>query len=157
MGSIDENTPIPFPSLNAPIVLELEILAKKYFKNLALLRFGGLYGNTPYQKRHPITFLAGKKDLKTGHEYLHLVHVNDCANAIIKIIEKDLFPIEINIISDLRILKKDYYINLAMKCHLPLPIYTNEIILDATQISNQKSIALLGLKYHNPAEYSLDE
>lgn len=157
MGSIDENTPIPSPSINAPIVLELEFLAKKYFKHLALLRFGGLYGNTPFQKRHPVTFLAGKKELKTGHEYLHLVHVYDCIKAIVKVIEKDLFPIELNIISDLRILKKDYYTEMVQKLHLDLPMYDDNPVHNATQISNHKSIKLLGMTYRNPIDYFIED
>ena len=157
MGDIDEHTQIPSPSTNSPIVLELERHLREHFARAALLRLGGLYGNTPHKKRHPVTFLAGKKDLRSGDEYLHLVHISDCIQAITQVIAKDLFPTELNIVSSLRILKKDYYTFMAQKCHLEPSHFSEILTANATRISNQKSIELLGLQYQNPVDYSFED
>jgi len=69
-GDIDESFILPENSTNAPIVFKIEKLFKARFQNLALLRLGGLYGNTPTHKRHPINFLSGKMNIKNGNEFL---------------------------------------------------------------------------------------
>jgi len=152
-GPIDETF---LPSENspyAPVVLNLEKIARSHFNNLCLLRFGGLYGNTETSRRHPVTFLAGKKNLKTGNEYLHLVHVDDCIEAIMAVIEENFFPGEFNLVSDLRITKKEYYTFMAKKLNLELPEYDDVPINNATKISNEKSKEVLGINYKNPLDY----
>lgn len=155
-GPIDESYTPPENSPYAPIVLRLENIARSSFQNLCLLRFGGLYGNTETAKRHPVTFLAGRKNLKTGSEYLHLVHVDDCIEAILAVIEENFFPGEFNIISDLRITKKEYYTTMAKKLGLEMPEYDNVMLSNPTKISNEKSKELLGISYHNPSDYTID-
>lgn len=155
-GAIDENYLPPENSPYAPIVLKLENIARAHFVNLCLLRFGGLYGNTPDHKRHPVTFLAGKTHLKTGSEFLHLVHVDDCIEAIMAVIEENFFPCELNIISDLRITKKEYYTHMAKKLGLEVPLYDDVILSNPTKISNERSKELLGITYQNPLDYTID-
>lgn len=155
-GEIDESYTPPENSPYAPVVLKLELLARAHFDQLCLLRFGGLYGNTDSAKRHPVTFLAGKKNLKTGNEFLHLVHVGDCIEAILAVIEENFFPGEFNILSDLRITKKEYYTAMAKKLGLEIPEYDEVELKNPTKISNEKSKELLGLNYRNPLDYTID-
>jgi nucleoside-diphosphate-sugar epimerase len=155
-GIIDETFRVEENSLYAPVVLEAEKLLKNKFSNYCLLRLGGLYGNNELIKRHPIFFLEGKKEISTGEEYLHLVHAEDCAMACLNVIEKNLFPNEINIVSDLRILKKDYYIKMAQKLNLCPPEYVLNPISNPTKISNEKSKLLLNLVYKNPENYDIN-
>ncbi len=155
-GPIDESYTPPENSPYAPVVLKLELVARNHFQQLCLLRFGGLYGNTETSKRHPVTFLAGRKNLKTGSEFLHLVHVEDCIEAILAVIEENFFPGEFNILSDLRITKKDYYSFIAKKLGLESPEYDEVVLKNPTNISNEKSKELLGLTYRNPLDYTID-
>lgn len=155
-GPIDENYTPPENSPYAPVVLLLERIARQNFSHLCLLRFGGLYGNTENAKRHPVTFLAGKKHLKTGSEYLHLVHVEDCIEAILAVIEENFFPGDFNIISDLRLTKKEYYTFMAKKLGLEIPEYDEIELSHPTKISNEKSKELLGITYRNPLDYTFD-
>jgi nucleoside-diphosphate-sugar epimerase len=155
-GQIDESYSPPENSPYSPIVLKLEMIAKQYFTNLCLLRFGGLYGNTEDKKRHPVHFLAGKTHLKTGAENLHLVHVEDCIEAIMTVIEENLFPEECNLVSDLRIPKKEYYTEMAKKFGLELPSYDDVETKNPTNISNEKSKEVLGMNYRNPLDYNLN-
>lgn len=153
-GPIDESYRPEESSPYAPIVLKLENIVKENFTDLCLLRFGGLYGNTQEHKRHPITFLAGKNHLKTGSEFLHLVHVDDCIEAILAVLEENFFPCELNILSDLRITKKEYYTTMAKKLELEIPLYDDVEIKNPTRISNEKSKQLLGITYRNPLDYT---
>lgn len=155
-GPIDESYSPPENSPYAPVVLNLEKIARKNFHNLCLLRFGGLYGNTEWARRHPVTFLAGKTNLKTGSEFLHLVHVEDCIEAILSVLEENFFPGEFNILSDLRITKKDYYTYMAKILGLEIPQYDEVELKDPTKISNEKSKELLGITYKNPLDYRID-
>lgn len=152
-GDIDENFIVPHDSPYAPTVLKLEELFKSRFNQLTLLRLGGLYGNTSTHERHPINFLSGKTHLKNGDEFLHLVHVNDCINAITTVIKNNIFGIDINLISDLRISKKEYYSKIAEKLNLAPPQFDEVEILTPTKISNKKSHEILGIEYLNPLEY----
>lgn len=150
LGVSDEKTPLSKENSQSPLLLETEEYLRARFKNATILRLGGLYG----QKRHPVYFLAGKKGLSTGEEFLHLAHQQDCLVAIEKILEKDLWGETINIISDLRVRKKEYYQKLAIKLSLPLPEYTEETEdLNWTCLSNQKSKSLLGINYLDPNEF----
>lgn len=153
-GTIDESYAPPENSPYAPVVLTLEKMAKSLFPNLCLLRFGGLYGNTESANRHPVTFLAGKTHLKTGSEFLHLVHVEDCIEAIMAVLEENFFPCELNIVSDLRITKKEYYTFMAKKLGLLMPDYDDVNLSNPTKISNEKSKELLGITYRNPLDYT---
>ncbi len=156
-GSVNEDFEVPDDSPFAPIVLKAEKFVTKHFKNLALLRLGGLYGNTKKSKRHPVHFLAGRTHLTNGNEFLHLVHVKDCVQAILEVIALDLFPSELNIISDQRVLKKDYYVKMSKILGLTPPEFEDIKIESPTLISNQKSKELLKLSYCNPFDYRIED
>lgn len=146
-GDCTEDTP-KFPeSKNGKLLLETETSLKKLVKNLTIIRPGGLYG----EKRHPINFLQGKTDLDNGQELTHLVHLDDCINAIIKIMTLNLWGNEFNLVNDIRIKKEKYYPETANLRGLIAPQYkkiTNEI-KNQTNISNEKSKRLLSMKYMN--------
>ena len=114
------------------------------------MRPGGLYG----KKRHPVYFLQGKAGLKTGDELLHLAHLDDVIKAIISVLKTDLWHETFNIVSDLRIPKKDYYTSIAQKLNLSPPQYEDQqSIHQETNISNEKSKNMLGLIYKDPNEF----
>lgn len=144
-GDVTEEKAFDPNSKNALVLREAEIFLKKRFKNLTIIRPGGLYD----EKRHPVYFLAGKTGLTTGDEYLHLVHRDDCINAIMSIIEKNIWNEEFNLVNDLRVKKEEYYIEIAKKLKLEPPQYLKTPISNPTKISNEKSKKLLSLKYIN--------
>lgn len=147
LGAVDENFELNDKTTSSPLLVETENYLRSRFIHLTVLRPGGLYG----KKRHPVFFLQGKKDLKTGLELLHLAHLNDVMGAIKSVIDKDIWGETFNIVSDLRVIKKEYYTAMALKLKLPPPVY--EIIPSdkpETSISNLKSKNLLGLNYIDP-------
>lgn len=145
-GIVTEDSPFDPASQNALVLRESEQFLKKHFKNLTIIRPGGLYDD----KRHPVYFLAGKTGITTGEEFLHLVHRNDCVFAIKKIIELNLFGEDFNLISDLRILKKDYYIKMANKLGLAAIGFVSNPQINPTNISNKKSKEVLLINYKDP-------
>lgn len=147
MGAVNEDTPLDLNNTHSPLLLETENYLRTRFKAATILRLGGLYGD----KRHPVYFLQGKKGLTNGQEFIHLVHQQDCIKAISSVIEHELWGKTLNIISDLRITKRDYYTDMAEKLSLPLPEYVeSDKGMKETKISNQKSKELLVINYLNP-------
>lgn len=147
-GIIDEESLIHKNRLT-----ECENLARNYFNQFSILRLGGLYGNN----RHPIYSLQKKDFFENFNDNVHLIHHDDVQETILKIINNDLFDNEIyNLISDLRISKKDYYKDLSIKLNIDFP-EINEINSSYTDkinnISNIKSKNKFKINYTNPLEY----
>lgn len=147
-GKIDETGPRIDPEKN--LLTRCEDFLKNRFKNIVILRLGGLYG----KNRHPIYSLSGKNDLKGSEELIHLVSHEDAQKAIKKIIDLNIAQGIYNIISDQRDRKKVYYSTLAEKLHLPLPLFLEESKKEnVNNISNQKSKDDLKLTYQNPHDF----
>jgi nucleoside-diphosphate-sugar epimerase len=149
-GVVNEESLLNENFSNSPLLLQTESYLKKRFKNITILRPGGLYG----QKRHPVYFLQGKTHLKTGQEFLHLAHQEDCVKAIINVLRFNQWNEVFNIVSDLRIKKCEYYTEMARKLNLSSPSYDlSDSIVNYTQISNEKSKKTLEMTYLNPWDF----
>ncbi len=110
-----------------------------------VIRFGGLIG----EDRHPIHFLAGRKDLKNPEAPINLIHQTDCIG-IIKTILRQAQTREqssnwqsndnwdwnetFNAVAPFHPTRKEYYTQKALELHLPLPEF------DQTKISVGKTI-----------------
>ena len=143
-GVVDEETALVPISKNGRILKNSESYLGLHFKNLTIIRPGGLFN----ENHHPIYSLQGKTALTTGQELLHLVHLDDCIEAIIKIIEKEQWSEIFNLVNDLRIPKQEYYIEKAKELSLNPPQYlTTSETINRTNISNSKSKKMLLLQY----------
>ena len=100
-----------------------------------VVRFGGLIG----EDRHPIHFLAGRKNLETPGAPINLSHQKDCIGIIKAILRQaqndnwdwnDTF----NAVTPFHPTRKEYYTQTALELHLPLPEF------DQTKISVGKTI-----------------
>lgn len=149
IGDTSEETPLDLNNTSSALLVETENYLRQRFKNITILRLGGLYG----KKRHPVHFLAGKKNLKSGEEFLHLAHLEDCIQAIDSVLTKNAWGEVFNIVSDLRVTKKEYYLGMAQKLSLPLPEYDITANLNSTRISNEKSKNVLGVNYLDPNRF----
>lgn len=122
-GEVTEETQ-PKPATEAgKQLLEAErmLMESSVFKT-TVVRFGGLIG----PNRHPITFLAGKQDLKNGEELINLIHLNDCITLFSTILEKGIWGELYNGVYPYHPTKKEYYTQEARKRRLPLPHYSTE-------------------------------
>lgn len=87
-----------------------------------ILRFGGLIG----VDRHPVKYLAGRKDLKNPKAPVNLIHREDCINIITGLLQKEPFEGVFNAVFPGHPSKKEYYNSRAGKAGLPLPEFNEE-------------------------------
>ncbi|HLR26447.1 MAG TPA: SDR family oxidoreductase [Fodinibius sp.] len=139
------------PSGNALLEAE-QLLRKQTDFNTIILRFGGLYG----YKRHPITHLAGRKNLDGGSAPVNLIHRDDCTGIIKKVIKSDIAGGTFNAVSDGHPPKSMYYPAAAKAFGYEPPTYKQDEAENGNKIvSNSKLKKQLGykFKYPNPMDF----
>lgn len=82
----------------------------KFKKSLTILRLGGLFG----PGRNPVNFLTSKKVLENPRGRINLIHSEDCAKVIERIIEKDVTNKCYNVVMDDHPTKKEFYSTVAL-------------------------------------------
>jgi nucleoside-diphosphate-sugar epimerase len=85
-----------------------------------IIRFGGLIG----EDRHPIKFLAGRKNIENPNGPINLIHQIDCIRIIEKILKKvqnDNRNEVFNAVAPFHPTRKQYYTQKAIEQNLPLP------------------------------------
>lgn len=142
-GVLDEYTTIKDQST---INFRMEEACRKSFNDqLTIVRLGGLIS----EDRHPITVLAGKKQLKNGTEVINLVHRNDVVNMLDRIAGKNAFGHVYNCVYPYHPLKSAYYQSEAEKRQLVAPTY--EVMVNQQRIINSnKSEEELDFTYQFP-------
>ncbi len=121
-GDVKE-TSVPYPGTASGkqlLAMEEKLLYDPILET-TVIRFGGLIG----PNRHPITFLAGKKDLSNGNHPINLIHLEDCIHIIKTILKEGYWGEIFNGVYPLHPPKKDYYTNEAKKRGLEPPQYTD--------------------------------
>lgn len=98
------------------LATERLLLANKNFQT-TVLRFGGLIGDD----RHPIRFLAGRKNIENPDAPINLIHQNDCIGIIQKIIATHCWNETFNAVYPFHPTRKAYYTNKAIEQNFPLP------------------------------------
>jgi len=111
-----------------------------------ILRFGGLIG----EDRHPIHFLAGRKNLDNPNAPINLIHQKDCIGIIIKIIELDCWNETFNAAAPFHPSRKEYYTQKAIDLNLDLPEFNLEIAVFGKTISSSKVENILGYTFAKP-------
>ena len=82
-----------------------------------VIRFGGLIGDD----RHPIHFLAGRKNIENPEAAINLIHQKDCIGIIKAVIEQDCFGESFNAVAPFHPTRKEYYTQKAMELGLLVP------------------------------------
>lgn len=119
-GEVDETT-IPEPATeNGRRLWECERMFQECESiRVAVIRFGGLIG----AGRHPVHYLAGKKNISNGDEIVQLIHLDDCIGIIYKVVSENVYPLVYNGVYPSEVLKRDYYPKEAQKRGLISPHY----------------------------------
>lgn len=81
-----------------------------------IVRFGGLMG----PGRHPVRFLAGKKNISNPKAPVNLIHLEDCIGIITKIISEQAWGENYNAVYPEHPSKEAYYTKLAEDRNLPI-------------------------------------
>lgn len=122
-GAVTETT-LPQPNTESG---EQLLAAETLFQNqqafrASIVRFGGLIG----PKRHPITFLSGKKGLSNGNHYVNLIHLTDCILVLENIILKAWWNDVFNAVYPYHPTKEEYYRLVAHKRGIQPPEYKQD-------------------------------
>jgi len=132
-------------------LLETEKLLKSnpYFKT-TVVRFGGLIG----EDRHPIHFLAGRKNIENPDAPINLIHQMDCIGIIEEILrqaqnDKLGFGEIFNAVAPFHPTRKTYYSEKALELNLPLPEFDESKPSVGKTISSEKVQSLLGYHFQN--------
>lgn len=141
---IREDT-IPHPdSESGKQLLQAEQLLQSNPKfQTTIIRFGGLIGN----ERHPIKFLAGRKNIENPEAPINLIHLEDCIGIIQKIIEKDIWDEVFNAVAPFHPTRNEYYTQKAIEMHLELPEFNAEKPSIGKTILSDKTTSFLGYTF----------
>lgn len=117
-----------------------------------VLRFGGLYG----YNRHPVRYLAGKKNLSSPLKPVNLIHQDDCIQIVKKIINDDIAPGIYNAVSDGHPPRKTLYQSAAEHFNVEPPTFDESSDSTNRIISNKKLKKEIGYSfiYPNPLDHT---
>lgn len=138
----------PEPETESGIQLlqtELLLQSNRNFKT-TILRFGGLIG----EDRHPVRFLAGRKNLDNPNAPINLIHQKDCIGIIQKIIELDCWNETFNAVTPFHPSRKGYYTQKAKDRNLDLPEFNHENISVGKTILDGRINAILKYTFTVP-------
>lgn len=115
-----------------------------------ILRLSGLVGGTRKAGR----FFAGRKDIANGNAPVNLVHRKDCIQVIHEIIRQDVWNDTFNVCADEHPLRKDFYMQQALKQGFDLPSFKEEALAFKI-VSNQKLKETLNYSflYSDPRQF----
>lgn len=111
-----------------------------------IVRFGGLIG----EDRHPIHFLAGRKNIENPEVPINLIHQIDCIGIIEDILVKNYFGELVNAVASFHPTRKEYYSEKAIELHLPLPEFDENKISIGKTIFSDKLEKVLNYKFRKP-------
>lgn len=118
----ENSNPRPQSASGKAVLAAEQLFYKKRKLHTTVVRLGGLIG----PNRHPIHSLSGKTDLINGNEHVNLIHLDDCIQAIMTIVEKNYWGEIFNAVYPDHPLKKDYYVAQARKRDLKIPQYVSK-------------------------------
>ena len=111
-----------------------------------ILRFGGLIGDD----RHPIKFLAGRKDIENPEGPINLIHQIDCIGIIeeiLKQVQNDKSSEIFNAVAPFHPTRKEYYTQKAIELNLPLPEFDESKTSIGKTILSNKVESILNYKF----------
>ena len=122
--TVDEDV-VPVPDTESGrVILEAEhLLQDQSDFTVTILRFGGLIG----PGRDPGRFFAGKKQIPNGLAPVNLVHLDDCLNVTIAILQKEAFDYTFNAVSSTHPTRSDFYTQAARLGGYEVPEFVEEL------------------------------
>lgn len=117
-----------------------------------IIRFGGLYG----YERHPVRYLAGRKNMDRANKPINLIHRDDCIEIVSEFIRQKARGETFNAVSDGHPPRCEFYKSAARHFGLPEPTFTKDTNSNYTIVSNQKLKESLGYEfiYPNPMDHT---
>lgn len=113
----EEFKPNPDSESGKQLVAAEKILQSNSNFKTTILRFGGLIGHD----RHPIKFLAGRKNIENPEAPINMIHQEDCISIIESVINKNSWNETFNAVVPFHPTRKEYYTQKAIDFGLTLP------------------------------------
>ncbi|TDD99658.1 NAD-dependent epimerase/dehydratase family protein [Flavobacterium cellulosilyticum] len=142
----EETIPLPNTESGRQLLQSEQLLQTNQNFKTTVLRFGGLIG----EDRHPVRFLAGKKNLDNPMAPINLIHQNDCSGVILAILQQNCWGKTLNAVTPYHPSRKDYYTQKAIEKNLDLPEFKNEFNSVGKTILNGKIISVLKYTFTEP-------
>ncbi len=120
-----------------------ELLLGQTAFDTKIIRFGGLIG----PDRHPIHFLAGRKDLLNGQAPVNLIQQQDCIRLLIACLEKQVEPQIFHGVFPSHPSKEQYYKAKAKELNLTPPLYYSEEIAAGKIVSSKETRRILEVEF----------
>lgn len=133
------------------LVKSEQLLQRNSNFKTTILRFGGLIG----EDRHPIKFLAGKKNIENPNAPINLIHREDCIGIILEILrqaqnDKLEWNETFNAVTPFHPGRKEYYTQKAVDLNLELPEFNAENSHFGKTVSSLKIETILGYSFVKP-------
>ena len=148
-SEITENTKPQPETESGKQLLEAErLLFSNSTFQTTIVRFGGLIG----EDRHPIYFLAGRKNIENPDAPINFIHQKDCIGIIEEILNQvqndNIKGNEIfNAVTPFHPTRKDYYTQKTMELKLPLPEFDTSKPSVGKLILSEKIEKFLGYQF----------
>jgi nucleoside-diphosphate-sugar epimerase len=149
---ITEDSPLnPETESGRQLVIVEELLQSNANFKTTILRFGGLIG----EDRHPIPFLAGKRNLENPKAPINLIHQLDCIGIILEILrqaqnDKLVWGETFNAVAPFHPNREEYYTQKAIDFSLELPQFNLESPTFGKTILSSKIETVLGYTFSKP-------
>lgn len=115
-----------------------------------ILRFGGLIG----EDRHPIKFLAGRKNIENPNAPINMIHQEDCMGIILGILchpePTEVWNQTFNAVAPFHPSRREYYTNKAIEFNLALPEFNLECLTFGKTILSSKLETVLRYSFIKP-------
>ena len=108
-----------------------------------VIRFGGLIG----EDRHPIHFLAGRKNIENPEAPINLIHQEDCIGIIEAIVKQECWNETFNAVAPYHPTRKDYYSKKAQQLNILAPKFEVEKNTSGKIIRSDKLITELNYNF----------
>lgn len=142
----EETIPNPDTESGRQLLEAEQLLQSNKNFQTTILRFGGLIG----EDRHPIKFLAGRKNIENPEGPINLIHQVDCIGIIEAIYETNSWKETYNAVTPYHPIRKEYYTHKAIELNLPLPEFDESKTSIGKTILSDKVIETLNYNYSFP-------
>lgn len=139
----EETLPMPETESGKQLLASENILKMNSHFQTTVIRFGGLIG----PNRHPVTSLAGKKNLEDPEAPVNLIHLDDCIQIISSIIAQDKWAEIFNAVASFHPMKERYYREAARKKGLSEPCFNRAFPSKGKIVCSRKIQHVLNYKF----------
>lgn len=120
-----------------------KILTQNSLFETTVIRFGGLVG----EDRHPVKYLAGRKNLANPLGPVNLIHQKDCIGIIERLLKNDIFGTSYNAVFPYNPPREKFYKTKALALGLNLPEFDHSKPSVGKVISSSKAVRELDYEF----------